>query len=226
MAKKRLRKQKMILRKSSSFKFFWLIPSFFCGYLVASFLDLSHFAQWAYQGIFMKSALNPNIKIAEKPPELPKPKFEFYTMLAKSEKPTLLNPPQLRVPPPGPPSSHENQIKSQVASLSKEIEKASIAKETEKALIADKKISNSLPRDNDRYWLQVASFKVKNDAERMKAALILKGFDVTITNTSFSQGGWFRVLIGPYQTKGEAEKIQLAVANQEHIKGMVRKWDA
>lgn len=205
----------MILQKGSSLKFFWVIPSFLCGYFVASFFDLSHLSHWASQSLLMKDPIDSKLKVAEKPADLPKPKFEFYTLLAKSE--------------------------SKLSSTSRPVSKASIeptspppisqvaiaaTKPVEKPLVTESKLLKPTLKENEAYWLQLASFKAKNDAERMKVALILKGFDVTVASTSLAQGAWFRVLVGPYQSKSEAEKTQLAIASQEHIKGMVRKWNA
>lgn len=205
----------MTLQKGSSLKFFWVIPSFLCGYFVASFVDLSHLSHWASQSLLMKDPIDAKVKVAEKPVELPKPKFEFYTLLAKSERrPSSTSKPISTVS-----TEKTPQSSSQIAI-------AAAPKSVDKPLVAENKLVKPTLKENETYWLQLASFKARNDAEKMKVALILKGFDVTVANTSLAQGGWFRVLVGPYQSKSEAEKTQLAIANQEHIKGMVRKWNA
>ena len=66
------------------------------------------------------------------------------------------------------------------------------------------------------YVLQVGSFKSMEDADRLKAELILQGLDVNIQNAKDSKGqSWHRVQVGPYSTRSRLNKAQDVLANNE-----------
>ena len=58
------------------------------------------------------------------------------------------------------------------------------------------------------YILQIGSFRKQLDADRLKAELTLKGFDVEVKRVETKNGTWNRVRIGPYPTIVMAEKVQ------------------
>lgn len=69
----------------------------------------------------------------------------------------------------------------------------------------------STPKDaktQHKYLLQAGSFKVKADAERMRAQLILLGLPNVHTNTSTSKDGtvWHRVRVGPFDNRSRLSK--------------------
>jgi cell division protein FtsN len=57
------------------------------------------------------------------------------------------------------------------------------------------------------YWIQTGSYTSKTRAEQVKGALMEKGVASLITSKSIDTTTYFRVRIGPYSTKGEAEKF-------------------
>lgn len=77
----------------------------------------------------------------------------------------------------------------------------------------------------EAYMIQIAAVTRRQDAERMKASLVLKGYGVMIISPSQSNINWYRVVIGPFHSRAEAEKAQIMVARTEHIQGMIRKID-
>ena len=56
--------------------------------------------------------------------------------------------------------------------------------------------------------LQAGSFKVKADAERMRAQLILQGLPNVHTDTSKNKDGtlWYRVRLGPFDNRSKLSK--------------------
>jgi cell division protein FtsN len=62
------------------------------------------------------------------------------------------------------------------------------------------------------YLLQVASFSQSSEAERMKAQLLLAGFDANVQLFVNENKTWSRVLIGPF------EDVKLAREQQEKLK--------
>ena len=122
--------------------------------------------------------------------QLPKPKFEFYTLLTQEK--TRQNPVTSAAPSP----------------------KKIVAVEDEKAHA--KRV----------YVLQLASFQRREDAEHMQALLIMRGFDVSIKTIKQEGAAWHRVMMGPFPSKLQAEKIQGAIVQSEQISGIVRRMDA
>lgn len=53
-----------------------------------------------------------------------------------------------------------------------------------------------------RYQMQCGSFRQKEQAESMKATIAFQGFTANIKQT----GKWYRVVLGPYERKRQAEK--------------------
>ncbi len=62
--------------------------------------------------------------------------------------------------------------------------------------------------DNGRYVLQVGSFRLYRDADKLKAKLLLKGYDVSIERFNIESVVWHRVQIGPYTSLSKAKRAQ------------------
>ncbi|KTC77081.1 SPOR domain-containing protein [Legionella brunensis] len=217
-------------QKSSAPKqFLWVVASFLCGYITANVFDFTSLNNWVHKNILAQDEPQPEAKVVAKKENLPKPKFEFYTLLAKDHgppapmpRPSLATPAKPALPPQTVPAGQT--VTPAVATASAAVPHAPApvteAKPLPKNPTKPKEVSKEV------YLVQMASFKSKQEAERLKASLILKGFNVSIVAAPPQQGGWFRVILGPYRTRIEAEKIQIAVARSERIKGMVRKLNA
>ncbi|CEK09751.1 SPOR domain-containing protein [Legionella hackeliae] len=220
-------------QKSSAPKqFLWIVASFLLGYLTANVFDFTSLNNWVHKNILAHDEPQPETKVVAKQENLPKPKFEFYTLLAKDHSsPTPLQRPTLATPakPATPPQGAPMQAAAPVAVAPTPATNAPVVVNHAPAPVAEAKpvpATASANKPKESYLVQMASFKSKQEAERLKASLTLKGFDVHIVVAPPQQGGWFRVILGPYGSKMEAEKIQVAVARSERIKGMVRKLNA
>ncbi|KTC86069.1 MULTISPECIES: SPOR domain-containing protein [Legionella] len=226
-------KRRPIRQKSSAPKqLFWILASFLAGYLTATVFDFTSLSSWVNANILAKRheakpQSQTQVAAKEKEPELPKPKFEFYTLLAKGGNAPVV------VPSPKPTASV----------LTKPVSQPAVAVGNAAAVVPNKQgtaparspatiaVTESKPiapagSNKDNYQIQIASFKRKQDAEQMKAGLTLKGFDVSVVAVSQSQGTWFRVIVGPFGSRAAAEKAQLSLAQSERVKGMIRKMDA
>ncbi|WOX04108.1 SPOR domain-containing protein [Microbulbifer pacificus] len=62
------------------------------------------------------------------------------------------------------------------------------------------------------YILQAASFRDKDEAERLRAQLMLANLDVKVESASDSRGTWHRVLVGPYTNRSKVAKAQSILA--------------
>ena len=56
-----------------------------------------------------------------------------------------------------------------------------------------------------RYIMQCGSFRSNADAERLRAQIGMNGFQARINKTSEQNGIWYRVQIGPYTSKRQAD---------------------
>ncbi len=209
-------------RNSSSPKqLFWLLATFLCGYLAATVFDFTSLSSWVNTNILTKKKLGkPQAQVVAKEPDLPKPKFEFYTLLAKDRRNATqtqlakIQPDLLPIKPQSPQSP---------TVAAKPVTTASMAPKS--PVVADGKPVAQNSATKDSYLIQLAAFKNRQDAEHMKAALTLKGFDVQVVTSSPQHGNWFRVIAGPFSSRAVAEKAQISLAQNERIKGMIRRME-
>lgn len=184
--------------------------SFLCGYATALWFDLNQLTLWVKTHVPSVDDKTPSLS---KQASLPKPKFEFYTLLSKEQNAV---------------SSMVHEKKNQALSPKTQ----PLHSPKSEVIVVDHSAKGKTPNVNDttaiasQFVLQVASFKKQEDAERLKATLILKGFNVSVRMVSNQGVPWHRVLVGPYKTQILAEKAQETIARSEHILGVVRKANA
>ncbi|AFS38930.1 cbb3-type cytochrome oxidase assembly protein [Alteromonas macleodii] len=63
-------------------------------------------------------------------------------------------------------------------------------------------------KSDKRYLMQCASFRTRAQAEEMKAKIAFQGLEALIRHSTGSNGDWFRVILGPYDSKRDAEKAK------------------
>ena len=63
-------------------------------------------------------------------------------------------------------------------------------------------------KSDKRYLMQCASFRTRAQAEEMKAKIAFQGLEALIRHSTGDNGDWFRVILGPFDTKREAEKAK------------------
>lgn len=66
------------------------------------------------------------------------------------------------------------------------------------------------------YALQLAAFRRYEDADELKAKLILQGYPTTISSATVNGTVWYRLSIGPYNTTADAKIVQ-AKLEQTHL---------
>lgn len=64
------------------------------------------------------------------------------------------------------------------------------------------------------YILQAGSFRQSEDADRRRAELLLLGLEPNIEQTSGDNGRWFRVYVGPFETRSAMSKARGLTASQ------------
>ncbi|CDZ77691.1 cell division protein FtsN [Legionella massiliensis] len=217
-------KRKPTRQKSSMPKqLFWLLASFLSGYLAATVFDFTSLSSWVNANILAKhKGTKPEAQVAVKEPELPKPKFEFYTLLAKDRSAPAQPKPapvaqQVKPQAPQQPVAPAQQATVPATTPAQQAANAVVVTESKPVAVAN--------TSRESYLIQIAAFKARSDAEHLKAALTLKGFDVSVVATVQQQVSWYRVIVGPFGSRPAAEKAQLNLAQNERIKGMIRKID-
>jgi cell division protein FtsN len=202
-------------------QFLVITITFLLGYITASFFDIETISRWITTQVLAHHEAKVVKSEAEQPTVPPKPKFEFYTLLANEKvqgsQPATVQ--QATATQPAVPSSEPAPAGHPASNTSK------ITQPLVKNKLVDPKPTaapSSAKKVN--YLVQVASFKVRQDAEQMKGGLILKGFNVYIVPVSHPiKGNWFRVVVGPYPNQALAQEAQVILAKNEHLNGMIIK---
>ena len=119
------------------------------------------------------------------------------------------NPAANAVPPPSAMSASDGAKASTAATAGAAGSKAGPAKASATKTAATKASGAVAPKQAatkvDEYWIQAASFTSRGRADELKQALAEKGVAALISVKDISGKSWYRVRIGPYPTKVEAD---------------------
>lgn len=214
--------------------------AFLFGYGSASIFDYAQVGTWINTHVLAQKSPNQNVKeVAQS--ALPKPKFEFYTLLANGTGPAQTAPVSRPAATPPTSPSIAQQPSSSTTMQSAPVVAANASPATPTAPInltvtrklpapfeSEIKVASTAPTvvKGSGYLVQVASFRNFREADHMKGSLAMKGFVVKIVTANQQNVNWYRVIIGPFASRAQAQKAQLAFARTEHIMGMIRKMDA
>lgn len=140
---------------------------------------------------------------------IPKPRFDFYKLLKESE-----------VPVPVPESVRQAEAAKKAAAVSA-VESVSEASPTPPVAVA--------APASEEYILQAGSFKRLEDADRLRAQLILMNLTAHVEKVTVRNGDvWHRVLLGPYHSHTQmvqardtlaANKINAIILKQSKSSG-------
>ena len=133
-----------------------------------------------------------------------KPKYDFYTLLPESE---VIVPPDA-LPPPMP--AQQPVTPEQAAKIDAARAQAALNGETPPPAppVAPAAPAAQAPLST-QFFLQAGSFRRKDDAESVRAQIILLGQDVRVESGRVREETWYRVLVGPF-----ANREQLAVSQK------------
>lgn len=130
-----------------------------------------------------------------------KPKYDFYTLLPESE---VILPPQPIEPTPPPVAEQKPVTPEEAAKID--------------AARAEAALNGQVPPPppviakaptNSQFFLQAGSFRRKDDADSLRAQIILLGQNVRVESGKVREETWHRVLVGPFATReqlGQAQK--------------------
>ncbi|MBI5749353.1 MAG: SPOR domain-containing protein [Nitrospinae bacterium] len=74
------------------------------------------------------------------------------------------------------------------------------------------------------YTVQAGSFKTMNEASNFKSKLDKKGYHTYITTYDTPDGKWFRVRIGQFKTKDEAESLIKKLKSEENLASFITQY--
>ncbi|MBI5043954.1 MAG: SPOR domain-containing protein [Nitrospirae bacterium] len=91
-----------------------------------------------------------------------------------------------------------------------------------KEKVAKRNIKDELPAKEKRFTLQVAAFKEREKAEDIAGSLKKKGYDPYIVPVTIPEKGvWYRVRIGRFATRPDAQSIQARLKKSEGISSFI-----
>lgn len=217
--------------------------TFIMGYLVASVFDMNHLSGWVATNLLNRSGTTA-IKTAQvQPVDLPKPKFEFYTLLTKEQSrmpgaaamasaastPVTPKPVSPAIAQSSP-ASNTTVVKTDSPPIDLTVtQKLPLHEPLVAAMTQPSKAMStgtSTAMVGGRYIIQVGSFRNSREAEKMRATLAIRGFSAIITSTTQQQVTWYRVLVGPFESLTDAQRVHREFAQRERITGMIRRLDA
>lgn len=171
-----------------------IMLSFALGYLSSAVYDFSKLKNFLENSLLEHfSKQTKLVKIEKKAEILPKPKFEFYTILTKGEDDVAHF------------ALQEQDI--QPISSSNKILVSKIP--TFKTLWTDPDKNHS---HDSRYLLQVAAFPRLEDARKVQAELVAKHFKANIVEVTIKNILWYRIILGPFKAKEDVETARQAIA--------------
>ena len=161
----------------------FIVVALIMGYFLSVFFDYLSLSEWVSQVQFKLAGGKVAGLHAPVTPVLPKPRFEFYTLL-----------------------NHD----------------ATAAKTP--PLVQDKPdVLLQRTQRQSAYLVQLAAFKQRDEADRVKAELILKGFQVNVSPSIQRDVIWYRVMVGPYSSMMDAEHAKNGLARSLRLTGIIRK---
>lgn len=146
-----------------------------------------------------------------------KSSFEFYEALKKKEKDEKIPILEKKAPPKTPPKTPSAVLPPSPLTSKKRVSKAKVTQAEKKTLPAVK------PSPSGSLAVQVASTKDAGSAEELVKKLTKLGYAGFSTKAEIpNKGTWYRVKVGPYRTKTEAEQMRQALTKHD-FKGIVVK---
>jgi hypothetical protein len=91
-------------------------------------------------------------------------------------------------------------------------------------IIGERQMGSKKPFIADRYTVNVASFRDKRNTDRLMRELEEKGYEVFIERATIPQKGvWYRVAVGRFPSRREAQAFARGLQERDGINSFVRK---
>lgn len=148
------------------------------------------------------------------------PTFDFYTILPEQNGMSVVSDAVTDTSSSFPAVPSNIPIELKPTSSNDEPAPTTVLPESDSNAIKTAKVAKTAPAKsysdskatNKTYSAQVASFRLHRDADELRAKLLLNGFAATIQNTTdVHEDSWYRVTIGHYGERQEAQKICIKI---------------
>ncbi len=73
--------------------------------------------------------------------------------------------------------------------------------------------------------MQCGSFRKEADAETLRARIAMSGLESQVRSTTGSNGLWYRVILGPYETKRDAERDRHKLQRAQVFGCQIWNWN-
>lgn len=209
-------------------QFLMLCLAFVTGYMSSSIFNVNQLSAWLNHSLnsfgWHTNAKSHKISTTNLTMEN-QPKLEFYTILTK--EPERHVPVGTELAKMVKPNAPVVEAKAETVNKDIKVVDAKPVDDKSQELATQNAVKNA-SQDNlkGQYVVQLASFRYAYQAEKFRAKLLLKGFDVKISAIRQGPMQWYRVMLGPYRSVGEAQKAKIIFQAKEHSVGMVRQMDA
>ncbi|MBO2585123.1 SPOR domain-containing protein [Shewanella algae] len=95
--------------------------------------------------------------------------------------------------------------------------------------LENKQVEVDLPEESNKpsrpYQMQCGSFRVQSQADEMKAVIAFQGLEAQVRKVQGTSGVWYKVVLGPYDSKRDAER-QRHVLQRAGLNGcMIWFWE-
>lgn len=135
-----------------------------------------------------------------------RPKYDFYTLLPESE--VILPQALEETPPPTPAPEQKPVTPEEAAKIDAARAEAALKGEVPPPppqVIASAPVTT-------QFFLQAGSFRRREDADALRAQIILLGQNVRVETGKVREETWHRVLVGPYATREQLAGAQKSLA--------------
>lgn len=190
-------------RRGNGFsRVFLAIGMFALGYFSATWYDYTHLRSWFNQHIAKNTRSSTPRAVSRPRVAKSPPKFEFYTLLAK-----------------------DNRVAAATPAPSRPVvlPKPAALIPPHPVIAEHKPLPAPMSTKPEQFVIQVAAFNQMQDAQRIKAGLLLKGYNVFIMTVVQAKTNWYRVMIGPFANQQDAGNAKQQLARQERLHGMLRR---
>lgn len=94
----------------------------------------------------------------------------------------------------------------------------------QEVVVADNASATTPETEETIYWLQVSSFKNQEDADALRASLILLNLDAEISPVNVQGTLWHRVMVGPFRSRTDrASAMGILIDNNYRPLSIERK---
>jgi cell division protein FtsN len=84
---------------------------------------------------------------------------------------------------------------------------------------------DELPNADRRYLMQCGAFRKESQAQELKATIAFQGLESQVLDSKNSKGIWYRVVLGPYESKRDAERDRHSLSSAGVNRCQIWNWE-